>query len=285
MTALASRTSGGMPSADAVLAQAPDENFPVGGIGLARRRRAELLAIYGFARLVDDIGDETDGDRLASLDWVDRELDLLYVGRAPEHQVLRALAPTVRRHAIPDHPLRRLIEANRRDQAVTRYETFAQLLSYCQLSAAPVGELVLHVFAAATEDRVALSDRICAGLQVIEHLQDVGEDFARDRVYLPAEDLRRFAVTEADLGARHAPARLRELIAFEAGRAEALLREGAPLARRLPPVARLTVAGYIAGGRSALRALARARYDVLAGPPRARRRSLARDLPAAVMGR
>ena len=82
---------------------------------------------------------------------------------------------------LPPGPFERLIEANRLDQVVTRYETFAQLLGYCQLSAAPVGELVLHVFGAATPERIALSDRICAGLQIIEHLQDIAEDHARGR--------------------------------------------------------------------------------------------------------
>src|SRR5205085_8462418 len=106
---------------------------------------------------------------------------------------------TVGECRLPEDPFRRLIAANLRDQVQTRYETFEDLLTYCQLSAAPVGELVLHVFGAATSQRVALSDRVCAGLQVIEHLQDVGEDAARGRVYLPRQDMLRTGCEEGDL--------------------------------------------------------------------------------------
>ncbi|MCW3063026.1 MAG: hpnC, partial [Solirubrobacterales bacterium] len=196
-----------VPSRAAVMGRARTENFPVASRLLGREASRHLLAIYGFARLVDDVGDETEGDRLALLDWAEEELGRVFAGERPEHPVMRALVPTVRACALPREPFGRLVEANRRDQTVTRYESFDELLGYCQLSAAPVGELVLHVFGAATPARIALSDRICAGLQVTEHLQDVDEDRARGRVYLP------------------------EHLAGPAGiaRARALLDEGAPL--------------------------------------------------------
>jgi phytoene/squalene synthetase len=209
-----------MPSREAVMVQAREENFPVALWLLGPSTRRHLMAIYGFARLVDDIGDEVTGDRLALLDQVERELD------APRHPVMTALANTVRECELPREPLQRLIEANRQDQVVTQYHSFDQLLGYCQLSAAPVGELVLHVFGAATPERIALSDRICAALQVIEHLQDVDEDRARGRVYVSGVD-----ATE---------------------RAQALLDEGAPLVRLLRGRARIAVAGFLAGGRTAL---------------------------------
>jgi squalene synthase HpnC len=244
-----------LPAQAAVMAQAEHENFPVASIVLGPRRRAHLMALYGFARLVDDVGDEVAGDRGALLDRIEAELDQIYAGQTPEHPVMRTLADTVWHCRLPDAPFRRLIAANRRDQLVTRYATFDELLDYCQLSAAPVGELVLHVFGRATPERIALSDRICAGLQIVEHLQDVGEDHARGRVYLPAEDLARFGCTDADLEAPAPGPAYRKLIAFEAGRAADLLSAGAPLARTLPVRARLAVAGFVAGGRTALHAL------------------------------
>jgi squalene synthase HpnC len=265
--------------------QAGGENFPVAARLPGRRTRAQLLAIYGFARLVDDLGDEASGDRLALLDWAERDLDRVYAGELPAHPVMRSLQDAVRACALPAQPFRRLIEANRRDQVMTRYATFEELLDYCQLSAAPVGELVLHVFGAATRDRVLLSDSICAALQVIEHLQDVAEDYSRGRVYLPQGDQRRFGCQEADLEASSAGPPLRALIAFEAERARALLRAGAPLVRRLSPRPRIAVAGFIAGGRSALDALEAGKWDVLASKPRATRRSLAARWTAAVIGR
>jgi squalene synthase HpnC len=243
-----------LPTRDAVMTQARDENFPVASRLVARDTRGHLLAIYGFARLVDDVGDEAQGDRLALLDQIEQELDALYAGRPPQHDVLRSLAPTVQACALPAEPFRRLIEANRRDQVVKRYETFDELLGYCQLSAAPVGELVLRVFGAATPQRIALSDRVCAGLQVTEHLQDVAEDYARGRVYLPREDLAHFGCSDEQVaGGGEA---LRAVLSFEAVRARMLLAAGAPLARQLPWRARLAVAGFVAGGLAALDELA-----------------------------
>ncbi len=266
------------PTEEAVMAQAGEENFPVASRLVGARRRSQLLAIYGFARLVDDAGDEVAGDRGALLDWIEGDLDRLYAGEAPEHPIIRALVPTVRTLDLPAAPFRRLIEAGRRDQVVQRYATFPALLEYCHLSAAPVGELVLHVFGAATPDRIDLSDRICAGLQLAEHLQDVAEDRAGGRVYLPGEDLDRFGCSDADLVAR-APSRgFVELMAFEAARARLLLADGAPLIRRLPPRGALAVAGFVAGGRAALDAVAGAGYDVLGCRPRPTRRSFAVSL-------
>jgi squalene synthase HpnC len=272
-------------SQEAVMAQAANENFPVASLLLGRRQRHELLAIYGFARLVDDLGDEAMGDRLALLEWLERELDRIYSGGDPEHPVMRALAPTVAACNLPDQPFRRLVEANRRDQTVIRYETFDELLGYCQLSAAPVGELVLHVFGAATPERIALSDRVCAALQVLEHLQDVGEDYARGRVYLPREDMVRFGCEEHDLEATSVSPQLCELLAFETARARSLLHTGAALARTLPVRPRLAIAGFIAGGRASLDALERSGYEVLAARPRATKGLFARRWPAAVSGR
>jgi squalene synthase HpnC len=261
-----------LPPREAVLAQAEHENFPVASAVLGRRRQAHLMAIYGYARLVDDVGDEVAGDREALLDEVEVEVDRIYRGEAARHPVMTALAPTIADCRLPARPFKRLLEANRQDQRVTRYQTFAELLDYCALSAAPVGELVLHVFGAATPERVALSDRVCAGLQVLEHLQDAGEDYARGRVYLPQEDLARAGVAEAALAGGAPPA----LIALESERVSALLDAGAPLARTLPWRPRLAVAGFVAGGRTALVGL---------HTPGARRRRFALAFARAASGR
>jgi squalene synthase HpnC len=267
-----SAVTAALPTREEVLAQAPAENFTVASFVLGRARQRHLMAIYGFARLVDDVGDEVTGDRGALLDEIDSELDRIYAGAAPVHPVMAALAGTIRACALPAGPFRRLIEANRVDQLKARYETYDELLDYCRLSANPVGELVLGVFGAATPDRVALSDRICTALQIVEHLQDIAEDFARGRVYMPREDLVRLGCDDRDLTGEPTAAR-RDLISFEAGRARSLLSSGAPLARTLGPRPRLAVAGFVAGGRAALR--------VLEG----RDRGYAAGLARAVMGR
>ena len=273
------------PTRDAVMAQSGSENFPVASYLLGRRERVHLLAIYGFARLVDDLGDEAAGDRLALLDWLEAELDHLYAGAVVEHPVMQSLAPTVAACRLPAGPFHRLIQANRRDQSVTRYETFDELLDYCQLSAAPVGELVLHVFDAASPERVRLSDRICAGLQVTEHLQDIVEDRERGRVYLPQEDLRAFGCPESDLTPVGTGGVVQRLLAFEADRARSLLAEGAPLARSLTPRPRAAVASFVAGGRAALDALERSGYALSRSAGRPHKRSFLTGWLQAVRGR
>ncbi|HEX4187498.1 MAG TPA: squalene synthase HpnC [Solirubrobacteraceae bacterium] len=274
----------GAPAADAVMARAQTENFPVASRVLPRRVRSDLLALYGFARLVDELGDSAAGDRLAALDWLEGELDRAFEGRA-RHRLLVRLQPTLREHGLPREPFVRLIEANRVDQRVHRYATWEELCVYCALSADPVGELVLGVLGVATPERIALSDSICTALQLTEHLQDVAEDLAQGRVYLPAEDLDRFGCTIEDLAAPHAGGPLREVLAFEVARARGLLDEGAPLIGELRGRARIALAGFVAGGRAALDAIERAGYDVLAGPPRAGTPRRLRALAATLAGR
>jgi squalene synthase HpnC len=285
MSTLAPPTAGALPSQKAVMAKAENENFTVASAVLGRRRRMHLMAIYGFARLVDDVGDEVTGDRAALLDGIEADLDLIYDGTLPQHAVMSTLAEAVWGCRLPDSPFRRLIAANRQDQSVTRYETFEQLLDYCRLSAAPVGELVLHVFGVATAERILLSDRICAGLQVTEHLQDLAEDHTRGRVYVPREDLARFGCSEDDVAAPRPSASYRALIAFEAQRARSLLDEGAPLARTLPLRPRIAVAGFVAGGRSALDALDRVEGRGAGVRPKRSRRGFAVGFAKAAVGR
>jgi len=247
-------TADDLPGTEELLRQAGSENFTVANRLLGAQTCRHLMAIYGYARLVDDVGDEATGDRDALLDVVEEELSAVYEGDAVSHPVMRTLAATVRECGLPAGPFRRLIAANRMDQTVTRYETWEQLMEYCALSANPVGELVLGVFGAATPERIALSDRVCSGLQVVEHLQDIAEDHGRGRVYLPVEDRLRFGVDESTLSQTpHGP--LLGLIAYEAARAGGLLAAGAPLARTLPWRPRIAVAGFVAGGRAALAGL------------------------------
>jgi len=267
--------AGARPPAQAVMARAGGENFPVASRLLGGRRRRHLLAIYGFARLVDELGDSAPGDRLAALDELEDELAAMYAGTTPEDALLCELQRTVRDCRLPIEPLRRLIEANRQDQRVCRYRTFDELRGYCALSAEPVGELVLHVFGAATPERLALSAKVCCALQLAEHWQDVAEDYRHGRIYIPGEDLERFGVREPELGAPVASPGLVALIEFEAIRARRLLDEGTPLIWSLAGGARIAVAAFVAGGRCALGAVSAAGARLLAGAPRASRAAIA----------
>jgi len=274
--------------AEEVVANASGENFPVALRALPQRYRRHLTNLYFFARLTDDLGDEarTSTDdvttlRLALLDELAADVTRIYEGGTPSSPVMQAMAETVTHCQVPAQPLRDLIQANRQDQQVTRYQTFKELEQYCELSANPVGQVVLYIFGAATPERLALSDRICTALQLAEHWQDVAEDLAHGRIYLPAEDLERYAVTEQDLAEPKATPNVTKLMRFEVDRAERLLHEGAPLVGTLRGAARLAVAGYLAGGRAALAAIRKQRYDVLSRQSRPAKPRMAAELALA----
>jgi squalene synthase HpnC len=307
------------PSAEAIgsaaAAQASGENFPVALRLLPVRYRRRLEAVYGFARAVDDMGDEAPPDeRSQLLDELEADLGRLYQfqdpalreapapaspapaspapaspaqegtpaaglpGDGPRIGVVRALAAVVGECGVPQQVFADLIRANRQDQVVTRYPAFSDLAGYCELSANPVGRIVLYVFGAATPERMILSDRVCTALQLAEHWQDVAEDYQAGRIYLPGEDMERFGCAESDLAAPSAGPHLRALMAFEVERAGRLLDEGAPLVGNLHGSARVAVAGYVAGGRAALAAIEAAGHDVLRATHKPRRGRLAREM-------
>jgi squalene synthase HpnC len=254
---------------DALRAQAAAENFPVALRLLPARYRRRLMAVYAFARTVDDAGDQGPPDgRMALLAGLEADLRLLYAGPAPRNVAVSGLAATITECQIPMDPFLDLIRANMQDQRVSRYETAQDLLGYCRLSANPVGRIVLYVFGCFSPERAALSDLVCSGLQLAEHWQDVAEDYRAGRVYLPQADLAEHGCSDGDLAAPSASPQLRRLIADEVAWARELIDQGAPLIGQLRGAARAAVAGYVAGGRAALAAIAAADYDPLAATPR-----------------
>jgi squalene synthase HpnC len=287
---------------DELRAQAAGENFPVALRLLPARYRRRLMAVYAFARTVDDAGDRGPaGDRMALLAGLEADLRLLYAGLArpdaaggepaaspsgaggqtPRNAAVSGLAATITECQIPMEPFLDLIGANVQDQQVSRYETAQDLLGYCRLSANPVGRIVLYVFGCFTPEGAALSDFVCSGLQLAEHWQDVAEDYRAGRVYLPQADMREHGCADGDLAARSASPQLRRLVADEVAWARELIDEGAPLIGQLRGAARAAVAGYVAGGRAALAAIAAAEYDPLAATPRPGKARTAAELALA----
>jgi squalene synthase HpnC len=257
-------------TASSVAARARTENFPVASLLFPRALRPHLRAIYGFARLVDMLGDELEGDRLAALDELEAELEACYEGE-PSWEVMRRLQPTISACSLPREPFLRLIEANRMDQSIAAYSTWSDLKNYCVHSADPVGRLVLGVVGRTEPELVKLSDNVCTGLQLVNFLQDVPRDLALGRVYLPAEDRACFGVTEL---AEPSP-QLTRLLRYEANRAQILLGSGEELGRRLGGRVGRGVALFARGGLAALAALERAGWDIFTGRPRPSRARLA----------
>ena len=307
---------------------------------LRQTLRQDLLALYGFARFVDNLGDDplddsgnlrSAEDRLADLDAAEHELDLAIDGTAT-HDIFVRLGETARRCRIGREDFVKLIDANRLDQSKARYETWSDLMDYCDLSANPVGRIVLDIFEAdaarrkkaaerkpasrkaetmvaaqrrqkqhaadkrpasrtadkteaasraaasreenaadgkviATPENIALSDKICSALQIAEHLQDIGEDYRAGRIYLPQSHWERFGCSEDDFAASVERSLtslpLRRLVLYEAERARQMLRDGAPLIKKLRGGQRLAMIGFVAGGHAALDSVEAAGGEVL----------------------
>lgn len=249
------------------------ENFPVALRILPRALRHDLSVLYDVARVIDDLGDEAEGDRTAALLRFREDLSRAWDGE-PEEPVLRRLVPVIRARGLEKEPFDRLVQANLQDQKVTRYATQPDLTAYCTLSADPVGRIVLRIFGVRSPEAERLSDLVCTALQLLEHCQDVAEDKRAGRIYLPQEDLARFGATEADLDADRANLAVRRTVAAQAGKALDQLTEGAPLVGLLHGWARLAIGGYVAGGLATVAALRRANWDVLSATPRPRKRDV-----------
>jgi squalene synthase HpnC len=243
-----------------VLPRLAGENFPVASRLLPRSLREDLIAAYGAARLIDEAGDAVALDRNALLDAVEVDLRAAERGEA-SHPLLQRLTPLFSRRGLGAEPFLRLVEANRWDQRAPDLESWDELLSYCALSAQPVGEVVLAIFGQRDPSRVADANPVCSALQVLEHCQDVAEDARAGRIYLPREDRAQCGCRDADLVAAPAPQALRATLDRLVRRARILLAHGHPLLAQLSGLARPMVAGYVAGGLATADALERAGFD------------------------
>jgi squalene synthase HpnC len=250
------------------LAESHYENFHVASWFLPRDLRPHFHAIYAYCRVSDDLGDEV-GDRsvaLALLDFWGHELDACYEGRT-RHPVFVALAQTIQKCFIPKEPFADLLTAFRQDQTVTRYETIDDLLAYCRYSANPVGRLVLYACGESNEENFALSDATCTALQLANFWQDVREDYARGRIYLPKKDMDFYLVTEEYIAEKIVTPEFRALMHCEVNYARSLFEQGLPLIGRVHRDLAIDLDLFSRGGLEILRAIERQGYDVLSARP------------------
>lgn len=262
------------------LAQTHYENFSVATLLLPRRLIQHFHNVYAYCRWADDLGDETAGGEVALqlLAWWRAELLRCYDG-TPRHPVMVALQQTIDRFSIPAQPFLDLIKAFEQDQHVKRYDTYLQLLEYCRCSANPVGRLVLYLCECHDDERVRLSDRICTGLQLANFWQDVARDRDMGRVYLPAEDRRRFGYSDEDLQARKFTPGFADLMRFEVERARGLFDEGMALVPLMPHDVRNDIELFARGGLAILDKIEALDYDVWRTRP-----ALAKWEKAALLG-
>ena len=250
------------------LARSHYENFSVASWFLPARLRQHFFNVYAYCRISDDLGDEV-GNAAQSLQLLDQwesELNACYEG-SPRHPVFVALAETVRRFEIPKHEFADLLTAFRQDQTTTRYQTFNGVLGYCQYSANPVGHLVLYLCGYSDGERQELSDYTCTALQLANFWQDVSVDFAKGRIYLPLEDLRRFGVSEDEIRNSENTPSLREMMKFEVERAREWFAQGMPLVGKVNRELAIDIELFSRGGIEILHAIERQGYAVLGRRP------------------
>ncbi len=266
------------------LARSHYENFSVATWFLPARLRQHFFNVYAYCRISDDLGDEV-GDARVSLQLLDQwesELNACYDGR-PRHPVFVALGETVRKFEIPKHEFLDLLTAFRQDQTVTRYATFNDLLGYCLYSANPVGHLVLYLCGYRDAERRQLSDYTCTALQLANFWQDVSVDYAKGRIYLPLDDLRRFGVSEGEIqNSRNTP-EFCAMMRFEVERAREWFAQGLPLAKKVNRELALDIELFSRGGLEILNAIENQGYAVLGRRPAiSRTRKLALVMRAAL---
>ncbi len=248
------------------LAKTHYENFSVGTRLIPKELRKHFYSVYAFCRGVDDLGDEAAGDRLALLDGWGQQLELCYLG-TPTHPFFIALQQTIQEFNIPREPFDRLIEANRRDQSVLKHPSYEELLEYCDHSANPVGHLVLYIFGHREPELHELANNTCTALQLANFWQDVARDYQIGRIYLPADEMERFGVTEEMIRSGTATLEFKQLMRFQVDRARDLFIKGYELVHRVKGQARIDLALFTGGGLTVLREIEKLDYDVLSKRP------------------
>ena len=247
------------------LANAHYENFPVASFLLPKKLRQPIALIYAFARQADDFADEGDysaEQRLSSLQGFRQELDCIQHQQQPNSDLFIALQAAIRQHDLPIQAFYDLLDAFSQDVSKTRYQNFAEVISYCKRSANPVGRLLLKLYQADTAKNIGMSDAICTALQLINFLQDIAIDMQKDRIYLPQDELNKYKVSEAQIARGDASGTWSLMMEFQINRTRKLLQAGAPLGLVLPGRIGLEMRMIIAGGERILKKLHQAHGNV-----------------------
>jgi squalene synthase HpnC len=212
------------------LCRARHHNYPVGSMFARSALRKHIFALFAFARVADDFADEAayEGRRARELDRWEEQLHAAYRGRA-EHPVFVALADTVDKFDLPITEFTELLSGFRTDLERRRYATFDELLSYTRQSAEPVGRLLLYIGGYRAPELHAYAEDLSTALAVTRLIQDVPSDWDRGRVYMPAEDLRHFGVSEGDIASRRVSPQVGNLVRYEVARVRALFERARPL--------------------------------------------------------
>ena len=246
------------------------ENFPVASVLLPSHLHRPVGLIYRFAREADDFADEGDAapqTRLQNLDHFRTQIRRIEAGLEPELPWFSELGDVIRQHQLPIEPFLDLLSAFSQDVTQSRYSDFGAVLDYCRRSANPVGRLLLVLYGVSDRAHLAWSDAICSSLQLINFLQDVAVDYRKDRIYLPADEMAAFGVSEDQIARGDAGHPWTGFVTFQIDRARDLLYSGRPLGRALKGRIGLEMRMIIAGGARILEKIEAVGGDVFQRRP------------------
>jgi len=264
------------------------ENFHVATFFLPATLRPHFHSIYAFCRTSDDLGDEVAATPTATRLLAEWRAMLHQCFTQPEqsrHPVFVALQPTIAARNLPIQPFDDLITAFEHDQTHTHHESLASLEEYSRYSANPVGRLVLLVSGYRDEEMFALSDDICTGLQLANFYQDIVEDHARGRRYIPADAMQRFDVSDDQIATRQFDDNFRSMMEFLVADARARLTRGQRLVTLVDNDLAATLALFVKGGHAILNAIAAQDYNTLRARPVVSKAAKLRLLGGALVGK
>jgi phytoene synthase len=237
------------------------KNFYYSFVLLSKQQRKAMCAIYAFMRYCDDLSDEPGASRIAIDKWR-AELDDALQGRFSDHPVWPGFHHTVRRFGIPHEYFHQMIDGISSDLEPHRIETFDELYQYCYHVASVVGLTIIHIFGFDTRSALPLAEKCGVAFQLTNILRDIREDAEKGRIYIPAEDLRRFGVTEDDLRAGNRDEKFLRLMRFEAARARSYYEESKPLLDLIHPRSKSSLQALIAIYSRLLERIEGTNYDV-----------------------
>lgn len=252
---------------DAELIKKSYENFPLWSSIYLKEFMPHLASVYHFCRTVDNLSDLKKDLALKELSKVEKALNNCYKDKLDEKSIFFNLKITINKFNLPKEDFQKLIQSNYQDLNKNRYNDFDELIDYCKLSANPVGSLVLRIFGEYSNTNSWLSDQICTGLQLINFLQDINRDSKLNRIYIPADELSKFGVSEEDILFGKSNQELINMIKFQCERSKNIINSGKALVSNLPGPKKIPISLFIQSGNLVLKKIKKINYKTTVTRP------------------
>ncbi|MFL2642672.1 MAG: squalene/phytoene synthase family protein [Dehalococcoidia bacterium] len=243
------------------------ENFPLWSSLYLRKLMPDLASIYHFCRTVDNLSDLKKDTAMKELEKIEGSLNGCYRGILSKDNDLFYLKKTINKYNLPKEDFQKLIKSNYQDLTKKRYKNFKELINYCELSANPVGSIVLKIFGEFSDDNLKLSDRICTGLQLINFIQDISRDSKFNRIYMPIDDMKKFGTNEKDILNKNPTEELINMIKFQCERSRDMINSGKPLVANLPGSKKIPISLFIQSGNLVLKKIEKLNYKTVISRP------------------